>query len=268
MWMCRIVQITKRISHRLHCIIFIQLQQLEGHKLQGGPRERASSLSPFPAHLRCSSVRAPARVQALGERREQTNGSRGRRKMELRVGERLLCVAALSSLLCVDSVLGKYVRGVVNTKEVSLLLLPAPPSPQQPSRRTDGPTCLTAHPGVSELRRQLVSQMRIAVSVTPTKTVFRRACASQAWRMFHPYIIVTSRGSIAVPASTQGADPSPLTREVDMIWSNSRALPVNWFNELSQVRVICPRARSCRFVCFFGGGGWTLGDQLWVWDLI
>lgn len=178
MWMCRIVQITKRISHRLHCIIFIQLQQLEGHKLQGGPRERASSLSPFPAHLRCSSVRAPARVHALEKRREQTNGSRGRRKMELRVGERLLCVAALSSLLCVDSVFGKYVRGVVNTKEVSLLLLPAPPSPQQPSRRTDGPTCLTAHPGVSELRRQLVSQMRIAVSVTPTNRFPPRVCVS------------------------------------------------------------------------------------------
>lgn len=40
--------------------------------------------------------------------------------MEVRVGERLLCLAVLSSVLCMDSVLGKYVRGVVNTKEVSV----------------------------------------------------------------------------------------------------------------------------------------------------
>lgn len=39
--------------------------------------------------------------------------------MEVRVGERLLCLAVLSSVFCVDSVLGKYVKGIVNTKEVS-----------------------------------------------------------------------------------------------------------------------------------------------------
>lgn len=80
--------------------------------------------APPPPPLSLSlALRAPARGQASGERGEQTSGSRGKRKMELRVGERLLCVAALSSLLCVDSVLGKYVRGVVNTKEVSPLPL-------------------------------------------------------------------------------------------------------------------------------------------------
>lgn len=43
--------------------------------------------------------------------------------MEVRVGERLLWLTVLSSLLFVDSALGKYVRGVVNTKEVSALHL-------------------------------------------------------------------------------------------------------------------------------------------------
>eukprot|EP00064_Thunnus_orientalis_P011637 superscaffoldBa00001697_g11668 len=51
------------------------------------------------------------------EPREQTSDSGGERKMEVRVGERLLCLAVLSSVLCVDSVLGKYVKGIVNTKE-------------------------------------------------------------------------------------------------------------------------------------------------------
>uniref|UniRef100_A0A8D3CJZ2 Transmembrane protein 145 n=1 Tax=Scophthalmus maximus TaxID=52904 RepID=A0A8D3CJZ2_SCOMX len=37
--------------------------------------------------------------------------------MEVRVGERLLCLAVLFSVLCVDSALGKYVKGIVNTKE-------------------------------------------------------------------------------------------------------------------------------------------------------
>ncbi|TKS82312.1 Transmembrane protein 145 [Collichthys lucidus] len=37
--------------------------------------------------------------------------------MEVRVGEKLLCLAVLSSVFLVDSVLGKYVKGIVNTKE-------------------------------------------------------------------------------------------------------------------------------------------------------
>ncbi|KAM3873276.1 transmembrane protein 145 [Diretmus argenteus] len=37
--------------------------------------------------------------------------------MEVRFGERLLCFAALSALLCVGSVVGKYVKGIVDTKE-------------------------------------------------------------------------------------------------------------------------------------------------------
>lgn len=39
--------------------------------------------------------------------------------MEVRVGERLLCLAVLSCVFFADSVLGKYVKGIVNTKEVS-----------------------------------------------------------------------------------------------------------------------------------------------------
>ncbi|KAI4810960.1 hypothetical protein KUCAC02_013887, partial [Chaenocephalus aceratus] len=42
--------------------------------------------------------------------------------MEVRVGERLLCMALLCSGFFVDSVLGKYVKGIVNTKEDWLFL--------------------------------------------------------------------------------------------------------------------------------------------------
>lgn len=42
--------------------------------------------------------------------------------MEVRVGEKLLCLAVLSSVFLVDSVLGKYVKGIVNTKEVSAVV--------------------------------------------------------------------------------------------------------------------------------------------------
>lgn len=67
-----------------------------------------------------SSVRAPAQsATGFGEPGEQTSDSGGERKMEVRVGERLLCLAVLSSVLYVDSVFGKYVKGIVNTKEVS-----------------------------------------------------------------------------------------------------------------------------------------------------
>uniref|UniRef100_A0A3Q2D2P0 Transmembrane protein 145 n=1 Tax=Cyprinodon variegatus TaxID=28743 RepID=A0A3Q2D2P0_CYPVA len=41
----------------------------------------------------------------------------GERKMEVRVGERLLWLVVLSTVLCVDSVYGKYVKGIVDTKE-------------------------------------------------------------------------------------------------------------------------------------------------------
>lgn len=57
---------------------------------------------------------------------EQTSDSGGERKMEVRVGERLLCLAVLSSVLCVDSVFGKYVKGIVNTEEVSAVFLLPP----------------------------------------------------------------------------------------------------------------------------------------------
>lgn len=35
--------------------------------------------------------------------------------------EKVLGLAVVSSILCVGSVLGKYVRGIVNTKEVSIM---------------------------------------------------------------------------------------------------------------------------------------------------
>lgn len=71
------------------------------------------------------SVNARSRAETgFWELGEQTSGSWGERKMEVRVGERLLCLAVLSSVLCMDSVLGKYVRGVVNTKEVSVCFPP------------------------------------------------------------------------------------------------------------------------------------------------
>ena len=41
--------------------------------------------------------------------------------MEVRLCERLLCLAVLFSVLCVAPVLGKYVKGIVNTKEVRLV---------------------------------------------------------------------------------------------------------------------------------------------------
>lgn len=72
------------------------------------------------------SVNARSRAETgFWELGEQTSGSWGERKMEVRVGERLLCLAVLSSVLCMDSVLGKYVRGVVNTKEVSVCFPPS-----------------------------------------------------------------------------------------------------------------------------------------------
>ncbi|CAB1333993.1 unnamed protein product [Coregonus sp. 'balchen'] len=40
----------------------------------------------------------------------------------MEICERLLCLAVVSSVLCVGSVLGKYVRGIVNTKEDWLFL--------------------------------------------------------------------------------------------------------------------------------------------------
>lgn len=73
---------------------------------------RAPPLEPF--------LRARSRSeQASGSPDLQTSDSGGERKMEVRVGERLLCLVVLSSVLFVDSVLGKYVKGIVNTKEVS-----------------------------------------------------------------------------------------------------------------------------------------------------
>lgn len=75
-----------------------------------------------PVLLSSASLRARSRSDTgFREPGEQTSDSRGERKMEVRVGERLLYLAVLSSVLCVDLVLGKYVKGIVNTKEVSVV---------------------------------------------------------------------------------------------------------------------------------------------------
>lgn len=39
--------------------------------------------------------------------------------MEARVAERLVYLALLSGVLCVEPAVGKYVKGIVDTKEVS-----------------------------------------------------------------------------------------------------------------------------------------------------
>ena len=43
--------------------------------------------------------------------------------MEVRFCGRLLCLAALFTVLCVESVFGKHVKGIVNTKEVRICFL-------------------------------------------------------------------------------------------------------------------------------------------------
>lgn len=90
------------------------------HMHRKGPAcTRPAPLSPASARAPLRSfVRAPAQTQGFREPGEQTSDSGGERKMEVRVGERLLCLAVLSSVLCVDSVFGKYVKGIINTKEV------------------------------------------------------------------------------------------------------------------------------------------------------
>lgn len=133
--------------------------------------------------------------------------------MEVRVGERLLCLAVLSSVLCMDSVLGKYVRGVVNTKEVSVCF-PPPLSlicclaTMTPPHADRSETDLTANPfaGVSlvdcSVRRgaksrftdQVASHMCTAlVSACETHSplfcpkIPRHLRAYHAWRMFYPH---------------------------------------------------------------------------------
>lgn len=92
------------------------------HASERDPRARARFLSRPPLLEPRSSVRAPAQRQGFREPGEQTSDSGGERKMEVRVGERLLCLAVLCSVLCVDSVFGKYVKGTVNTKEVRVVV--------------------------------------------------------------------------------------------------------------------------------------------------
>lgn len=133
--------------------------------------------------------------------------------MEVRVGERLLCLAVLFSVLCMDSVLGKYVRGVVNTKEVSVC---SPPplslicclATMTPPLADRSETDLTANPfaGVSlvdcSVRRgansrftdQVASHMCTAlVSACETHSplfcpkIPRHLRAYHAWRMFYPH---------------------------------------------------------------------------------
>ncbi len=55
-----------------------------------------------------------ARAHSIGRKAQKRDG--GQVKME-----KVLGLAMVSSILCVGSVLGKYVRGIVNTKEVSIM---------------------------------------------------------------------------------------------------------------------------------------------------
>lgn len=78
---------------------------------------------PPPLCARAVHLRARPRSETELQRAPERADKRQRgRKMEVRVGEKLLCLAVLSSVFLVDSVLGKYVKGIVNTKEVSAVI--------------------------------------------------------------------------------------------------------------------------------------------------
>lgn len=96
-----------------------------GHGHRRGPARtpRFFSRPTLALCARAVPLRARSRSDTgFREPGEQTSDSGGERKMEVRVGERLLYLAVLSSVFCVDLVLGKYVKGIVNTKEVSVVV--------------------------------------------------------------------------------------------------------------------------------------------------
>lgn len=101
---------------------------LSKHERTASARFVATGIGGTSVHapvLSSASLRARSRsVTGFRELAEQTSDSRGERKMEVRVGVRLLYLAVLSSVLGVDLVLGKYVKGIVNTKEVSVVSPP------------------------------------------------------------------------------------------------------------------------------------------------
>ena len=67
--------------------------------------------------------RLPCAPGDLGEGSQWSEQRRRGRKMEVRFCGRLLCLAALFTVLCVASVFGKHVKGIVNTKEVRICFL-------------------------------------------------------------------------------------------------------------------------------------------------
>lgn len=117
-WTCS-VSLPNKPTFRGSHLHTISLQQLEEKRRLGPAWTRfASSCAASPCALTSSGAEG---FKELGEAvRVRPSGCGGeRKKMEVRVGERLLWLAVLSSVLSVDSVLGKYVKGIVNTKEVS-----------------------------------------------------------------------------------------------------------------------------------------------------
>lgn len=125
-WTCRMAEaraepsarsVPNFLHHYKHTLRHITIHPSSNSWREAGAdlRGRASLLSLSFSAAPCAF---PRRRQAFGELWEQTSGCGGERKMEVRVGERLLWLAVLSTVLCVDSVFGKYVKGIVNTKEV------------------------------------------------------------------------------------------------------------------------------------------------------
>ncbi|KAF3839328.1 hypothetical protein F7725_018045 [Dissostichus mawsoni] len=109
-WTCRIQESTSGTGSAYPEPPHIQ----RGHRHRKDQRGRARFLC-------CARSRSAARPRSETGSRESRGAAAGR-KMEVRVGERLLCMALLCSGFFVDSVLGKYVKGIVNTKEDWLFL--------------------------------------------------------------------------------------------------------------------------------------------------
>lgn len=99
------------------CRILKARAELRGSRaLRGHWQVRGSDV-----HVAYLVLRARSRPDTgFAEPREQRSDSGRERKMEVRGGERLLYLAVLFGVFCAPSTLGKYVKGIVNTKEVSV----------------------------------------------------------------------------------------------------------------------------------------------------
>lgn len=100
----------------------------------------AARVSRFPGKARAILGALPAKILGdtciWGEERGRASGSLTRQICSHNIGkraqkryggqvkmEKVLGLAVVSSMLCVGSVFGKYVRGIVNTKEVSNVIV-------------------------------------------------------------------------------------------------------------------------------------------------